>query len=287
METIWPQIERHPAARCPSRPATSAASRDRSTPSTVRARWPGCCSTRTPTRSACPTRACRSSTRSSTSVPTPLAERAYAPWVDMEAAMRAAGVPLFSVEQHLPGAAFDVLAFNLSAELVYTNVVNLHRPGRPPAARGRARRRRRARASPAATAPSTPSRWPTSSTPSCSATARRSSARSTRWWRTGWPGRRDGARRATRCCRALAALEGVYVPALYDAVLRRTAAWSATVPVDPGVPAERRQAHRERPGRLALPGPAPGAADRGGPRPPQRRGVPRLHPRAAGSARPA
>ena len=39
--------------------------------------------------------------------------------------MRAAGVPLFSVEQHLPAAAFDVLAFNLSAELVYTNVVNL------------------------------------------------------------------------------------------------------------------------------------------------------------------
>ena len=36
-----------------------------------------------------------------------------------------AGVPLFSVEQHLPASAFDVLAFNLSAELVYTNVVNL------------------------------------------------------------------------------------------------------------------------------------------------------------------
>ncbi len=57
--------------------------------------------------------------------PDALAERSYAPWVDMEAAMRAAGVPLFSVEQHLPAVAFDVLAFNLSAELVYTNVVNL------------------------------------------------------------------------------------------------------------------------------------------------------------------
>ncbi|MGH9090304.1 MAG: TIGR03960 family B12-binding radical SAM protein, partial [Acidimicrobiales bacterium] len=54
-----------------------------------------------------------------------LAERAYAPWVDMEEAMRAAGVPLFSVEGHLPARAFDVLAFNLSAELVYTNVLNL------------------------------------------------------------------------------------------------------------------------------------------------------------------
>jgi len=54
-----------------------------------------------------------------------IAERSYAPWVDMEAAMRREGIPLFSVENHLPAVAFDVLAFNLSAELVYTNVLNL------------------------------------------------------------------------------------------------------------------------------------------------------------------
>jgi len=54
-----------------------------------------------------------------------VAERAYAPWVDMEAAMRAAGLPLFSLENHLSARDFDVLAFNLSAELVYTNVLNL------------------------------------------------------------------------------------------------------------------------------------------------------------------
>ncbi len=53
------------------------------------------------------------------------AERAYAPWVDMEAAMRSAGVPLFSLEHHYPAGGFDVIAFNLSAELVYTNVLNL------------------------------------------------------------------------------------------------------------------------------------------------------------------
>lgn len=52
------------------------------------------------------------------------AERAYAPWTDMEAAMRAAGVPLFSLETHRAAADFDVLAFNLSAELTYTNVLN-------------------------------------------------------------------------------------------------------------------------------------------------------------------
>ena len=53
-----------------------------------------------------------------------VAERAYAPWVDLEAELRANGVPLFSVETHRPAHAFDVLAFNLSAELVYTNVLN-------------------------------------------------------------------------------------------------------------------------------------------------------------------
>ena len=57
--------------------------------------------------------------------PDAAAERSYAPWVDMEAAMRTAGVPLFSVEGHHPAAEFDVIAFNLSAELVYTNVLNL------------------------------------------------------------------------------------------------------------------------------------------------------------------
>jgi radical SAM family uncharacterized protein len=57
--------------------------------------------------------------------PDALAERAYAPWVDMEAAMRTARVPLFSLENHLAAREFDVLAFNLSAELVYTNVLNL------------------------------------------------------------------------------------------------------------------------------------------------------------------
>jgi radical SAM family uncharacterized protein len=53
-----------------------------------------------------------------------VAERSYAPWLDLEAELRARGVPLFSLETHRAAAAFDVLAFNLSAELVYTNVLN-------------------------------------------------------------------------------------------------------------------------------------------------------------------
>jgi radical SAM family uncharacterized protein len=57
--------------------------------------------------------------------PDAVAERAYAPWTDMEASMRSSGLPLFSVDTHRPSSDFDVLAFNLSAELVYTNLLNL------------------------------------------------------------------------------------------------------------------------------------------------------------------
>ncbi len=53
-----------------------------------------------------------------------VAERSYAPWTDLEALLRARGLPLFSVDSHRPADEFDVLAFNLSAELVYTNLLN-------------------------------------------------------------------------------------------------------------------------------------------------------------------
>jgi len=55
--------------------------------------------------------------------PDAVAERSYAPWTDMAAVLRREGLPLFSVDTHRPAADFDVLAFNLSAELVYTNVL--------------------------------------------------------------------------------------------------------------------------------------------------------------------
>ena len=56
--------------------------------------------------------------------PDAFAERTYAPWIDLEAEMRAHGLPLFSVDTHRAAGEFDIIAFNLSAELVYTNVLN-------------------------------------------------------------------------------------------------------------------------------------------------------------------
>ncbi|MFC1993417.1 TIGR03960 family B12-binding radical SAM protein [Chloroflexota bacterium] len=57
--------------------------------------------------------------------PDALAERVYAPWVDMEAAMRAGDIPLFSLESKRPLKDFDIIGFSLSYELTYTNILNM------------------------------------------------------------------------------------------------------------------------------------------------------------------
>jgi len=57
--------------------------------------------------------------------PDTLAERVYAPWVDMEARMRESNIPLFSLESRRPLKDFDIIGFSLGYELSYTNVLNI------------------------------------------------------------------------------------------------------------------------------------------------------------------
>ncbi len=57
--------------------------------------------------------------------PDVLAERVFAPWVDMEAVMREKGFPLFSLESRRPLRDFDIIGFSLGYELTYTNVLNM------------------------------------------------------------------------------------------------------------------------------------------------------------------
>jgi radical SAM family uncharacterized protein len=57
--------------------------------------------------------------------PDVLAERFFALWVDMEAALRAAGIPLLTLESKHPLKDFDVIGFSLDYELAYTNVLNI------------------------------------------------------------------------------------------------------------------------------------------------------------------
>ncbi len=59
------------------------------------------------------------------SQPDVLAERAFAPWPDMESLMRAEDIPLFSLESRHPLKEFDVIGFSLGYELTYTNVLNM------------------------------------------------------------------------------------------------------------------------------------------------------------------
>lgn len=52
-----------------------------------------------------------------------LCERAFCPWVDMEARMREHGVPLYGLESRHPLCEFDVVGFSLGYEQTYTNVL--------------------------------------------------------------------------------------------------------------------------------------------------------------------
>jgi radical SAM family uncharacterized protein/radical SAM-linked protein len=52
-------------------------------------------------------------------------ERAFAPWPDMEAALRARGLPLLSLESARPLADFDVIGVSLQHELAATNILTL------------------------------------------------------------------------------------------------------------------------------------------------------------------
>jgi len=46
--------------------------------------------------------------------PDTLAERVFAPWVDMEAAMRRQNIPLSSLESQRPLKDFDIIGFSLA-----------------------------------------------------------------------------------------------------------------------------------------------------------------------------
>ena len=57
--------------------------------------------------------------------PDALAERVYIPWIDMETAMRRAGIPLFSLESKQPLDAFNIVGFSLPYETLFTNALNV------------------------------------------------------------------------------------------------------------------------------------------------------------------
>ncbi len=79
----------------------------------------------TPTRWACPTRACASCIRCCSGTAGAFCDLAFAPWPDMEQVMRAEGLPLFGLEIRRPARHFDLIGFSLGYELAYTNLLTM------------------------------------------------------------------------------------------------------------------------------------------------------------------
>ncbi len=52
-------------------------------------------------------------------------ERVFAPWGDMEEAMRANDLPLWTLESQDPVKDFDMIAFSIGYEMCYTNILNM------------------------------------------------------------------------------------------------------------------------------------------------------------------
>ena len=52
-------------------------------------------------------------------------ERVFAPWGDMEAELRSAGIPLYALESGDPVGGFDVVAFSVGYEMAYPAILNM------------------------------------------------------------------------------------------------------------------------------------------------------------------
>jgi len=61
-----------------------------------------------------------------------LAERVYAPWLDMDQLLSDNDIPLFSLESKTPLQFFDLIGFSIPYETLYTNVLNMLNLGHIP-----------------------------------------------------------------------------------------------------------------------------------------------------------
>jgi radical SAM family uncharacterized protein/radical SAM-linked protein len=143
--------------------------------------------------------------------PRTLAERAYAPWIDMQAELVQRGLPLVSLESARPLRDFDVVGFSLQFELTYTNVLAMLELGKIPL-----RASARAEDDPLILAGGPTATHPEPIAPFLDAiVVGDGEARLTEVALVWTELKERGASRAERL-RALAALEGVYVPSLYS-----------------------------------------------------------------------
>jgi radical SAM family uncharacterized protein len=143
-----------------------------------------------------------------------LAERAYAPWIDMEAELRARGERLRSLESARPLCEFDVVGFSLQFELTYTNVLQMLELGGIPL-----RSSARGEDDPLVIAGGPSATHPEPLAAFLDAVLiGDGEERTPQILRTWSEGKRAGLTRAERLAK-LAELGGVYVPSLYETEL--------------------------------------------------------------------
>jgi radical SAM family uncharacterized protein len=164
--------------------------------------------------------------------PTAMAERGYSPWVDLEELLRERGIPAFSLETHRPLWAFDVFGVTLPHELGHTNLLNLLDLGGVPL-----RSEDRTDEDPIVLIGGHAAYNPEPLAPFVDAAVMGDGEEVAlevddavrRWKRAGGDDRHQ-------LLRALAAVEGVYVPAFYEARYTTDGRLKQTVPTEPGVP---------------------------------------------------
>ncbi len=143
--------------------------------------------------------------------PSLAAERVYAPWEDMERALRERGLPLVSLESALPLRDFDAVGFSLQFELTFSNVLLMLDLGGVPL-----RAADRGEGDPLVIAGGPTATHPEPVAPFFDAIVLGDGEEVAPKLVLMWKALRDaGVPRAERL-RRLATLEGVYVPSLYD-----------------------------------------------------------------------
>ena len=163
---------------------------------------------------------------------TTLAERAYAPWTDLEQLMRERGIPTFSLERHTPLWAFDVFAVTLPHELGHTNLLNLLDLGGVPH-----RSVERDEQDPIVLIGGHAAFNPEPLAPFIDAAVMGDGEEVVLEIDDAMrAAKRDGLTRA-ELLRALADIEGVYVPSLYEARYTEDGRLARTVPIASGLPA--------------------------------------------------
>ena len=163
---------------------------------------------------------------------TALAERAYAPWIDLEDKMRERGIATFSLEHHRPLWAFDVFGVTLPHELGHTNLLNLLDLGCVPH-----RSADRTHEDPIVVVGGHAAFNPEPLAPFIDIAVMGDGEQVTleidtvvRDWK-----HRDGTDRHA-LLRALAAVEGCYVPAFYESHYLDDGRLQRTVPIEPDAP---------------------------------------------------